>query len=30
VNSSTAALMLCGGLMGFGRFRKRSRIAESC
>jgi hypothetical protein len=29
VNSSMAALMLCGGLMGFGRFRRRFRTAES-
>lgn len=29
VNSSVAALMLCGGLMGFGRFRRRFRTAES-
>jgi hypothetical protein len=29
VNSSMAALMLCGGLMGFGRFRRRFSTAES-
>jgi len=28
VNSSMAALMLCGGLMGVGRFRRRTRTAE--
>lgn len=28
VNSSSAALWLCGGVMGFGLFRRRSRNAE--
>lgn len=29
VNSSSAALILCGGILGFGRFRRRSCTAES-
>ena len=29
VNSSTAALALCGGIMGFGRFRRRPATRDS-